>query len=522
MTSDSPIESHRDARRANSLGRDDARQLSARDINLETLYRQIDSFKADRKPARLDRPCVVGDGIRRIDAAESAVFEAAFATARDDGRLGKFVPASGAATRMFQDLRRGTTAGSTPPELRRVFERLADFAFFGDLTNALASRGIEIGDLMNRNDHKRIVAVMLDRDGLDYDNRPKGLIPFHRYGEHYRTALEEHLVEALDNLSDQAGTARVHFTVDPAHLDRIGSFIANAARRHGGDEANLDIGISAQASNSETIAVGLDNEPIRDGSGALIFRPGGHGALLTNLNQLGGDIVLIKNIDNIVPDQQRAVVDAHRPALAGLLITLQAKIHGFLQALANAEPDGAMLEQMLDFSERELADPGVTTIRSQPRATVASYLQERFDRPIRVCGMVATSGEPGGGPFWCQGTSFPLQIVESVEVDLDEPRQQEQWRASRFFNPVDIVCGVRGHRNEPYDLSKFVNHDNPTIGRKIFEGREIKVLEHPGLWNGSMALWNTVFVEVPSISFNPVKSLADLLRPIHLAQPDSG
>jgi hypothetical protein len=398
--------------------------------------RQLALLRNPPAPPRLARAATAGDGVLRLDESEHAGLLALADEAARAGRLTKFVPASGAASRMFEFLGAG---GEETAERKRFFESRGAFAFgdSGDL-GALAAT-------------------------------PKGLLPFHKYPDGPRTPFEEHLYEAAGTVRDAAGLCRVHFTVSPEHRRAFEEKLAEVRPRlERATGARFDVSFSEQAPSTDTIAAGPDGSPFRTAEGALLFRPGGHGALLANLGNVaraGGDIVLVKNVDNVVPDARRGPTLLWKRLLAGLLVRLER-------------------------SGRE--------------------------RPIRVCGVVRNEGEPGGGPFWVAGPGGEsLQIVESAQVDLEDTSQAAIWKTATHFNPVDLACSLRDATGKAHDLSRFVDEDAVFIAGKTHEGKPLKALERPGLWNGAMAFWETVFVEVPKETFAPVKTVLDLLRPEH-------
>ncbi|MBA4397714.1 MAG: DUF4301 domain-containing protein, partial [Syntrophus sp. (in: bacteria)] len=356
-------------------------------------------------------------------------------------------------------------------------------------------------------------------EGLNYGHLPKALLKFHKYPEGSRTALEEHLVEAVLYVKDRKRTCRVHFTVSEEHRRDVEKHLneirARFERQH---DVHLDIDISVQSADTDTIAVDMENRPFHDESGKLILRPGGHGALLSNLNRLSaGDIVFLKNIDNIVPDHLKPETVVHKKVLGGYLVTLQEQIFRCLRRLASDSVDAGDLDQIVLFCREKLNIFIHADFMTLDSASKRAMIFAKLNRPIRVCGMVRNEGEPGGGPFWVdekEGTQS-LQIVEESQVDPLSETQRSIWSAATHFNPVDIVCGIRDYRNRKHDLQQFVNQDAFSIVRKSEKGRDVLALELPGFWNGSMAYWITVFVEVPLATFNPVKTVYDLLRPAH-------
>lgn len=438
-------------------------------LSEKEVRRQLALFESPPPPVRLDRPATVGDGIVRLDEERQTALVAVFDSAMRRGVATKMVPASGAASRMFHGL--DDPAGE---DVRRLLARLDEFPF----AEALAEAAHRAGHDLRVPDPRAVLDLLLDERGLGYATLPKGVIPFHRYPDHrgVRTAFEEHLVEAAGYTRDAEGRCRLHFTVPPENEARFEELLATRGREL---EARLgvrfEVGFSHQEHATDTIAVTPDNELFRQDDGSLLFRPGGHGALIENLDALGragADLVFVKNIDNVVPDDRKPTGIHWKKVLGGLLLELRG---------GETPPD----------------------------------------RPLRVCGMVRNQGEPGGGPFWVRSEDgeLSLQIVELSQIDTRDSEQREIVARATHFNPVDLVCALRDPRGEPWDLHRFIDENTVFIAEKSHQGRPLKALERPGLWNGAMAGWNTVFVEVPLETFAPVKTVFDLLRPEHRAAP---
>jgi hypothetical protein len=497
--------------RPDDLSPADHAQLAARGIAVATVQRQLAQLTGPPPCVQLERPCIPGDGILVLPETQVAAARQAYEAAAAAGRLLKFVPASGAATRMFRSLLAAGTAETENALERQVFlDGLRRFAFFDDLAAAMHRDGLDPVALAAQGQIDLIVDFLLTPRGLDYVNQPKGLLQFHRYPDANRTAFEEHLVEAVGHVRDQSGTCRLHFTISPQHRGRFLALLDRArpayeARYH----VRFDVSFSEQKPSTDTIAVDENNRPIRAAGGRLLFRPGGHGALIENLDDLRGDIICVKNIDNIVPDHLREPTLKWKRILTGLLAARQRTIFEHVARLSGV-PTPEEVQAALRFIAGELA------IAVPPAATNAWALAV-LNRPLRVCGMVKNTGEPGGGPFWVRASdgSISRQIVESAQVDPQSPDQQAVFRSATHFNPVDLVCGVRNWRGERFDLRRYVDVDAVFIAHKSEGGRSLKALELPGLWNGAMADWITLFVEVPIETFNPVKTVNDLLRPQH-------
>ncbi|MEM7254496.1 MAG: DUF4301 family protein, partial [Pseudomonadota bacterium] len=502
--------------------KEDREQLKVRGSELDDVMAQVATFRRGPNCAGLSRACTVGDGIRRLTPDEQQHYTDKFATG-DHGAVVKFVPASGAATRMFKELSsyRASLADdskATPDAFTVDFiEKLHRYPFHKELVACLERDGHSPRELLDDAKWGPILESLLGEQGLNYAALPKGLVRFHPYPDGNRTPFEEHLAEALHYASDAKGVARVHFTVSDQHMAAVKEHIDTVRGKYELDGAKLEVSYSVQQPWTDTVGVDQYNEPIREPSGQLHFRPGGHGALIHNMAMLDADIAFVKNIDNVVPDALKPTANRFKPILGGVLCELREKLFAFLNRLDEVDVTDDELQQMLFFAEDDLYAQVPVAVKTGSREEKVDYLQSRFDRPLRVCGMVPNSGEPGGGPFWLDGEAFALQIVESAQVEMNDSEQAERWQGSTHFNPVDVVCSLTDRHGARYELAKFVDPDSGFISHKSLYGQELKALELPGLWNGSMAYWNTVFVEVPSESFNPVKTVADLLRDAHTA-----
>ncbi|MFH1679266.1 MAG: DUF4301 family protein [Candidatus Eisenbacteria bacterium] len=514
---------------------EDLRQLAVAGIPLDEALRQIRLLTTRPAYARLLRPCTPGDGIRVLSRAEIEESLAAYERARAQSRLEKFVPASGAASRMFHALlwflneKKESTGAEIEEEiakgnaffleLGRFLRGLAEpggFAFRAELSEVLARSGHELEALVAGRRYRPILEALLVQ--MDYDSLPKGLIPFHAYESEIRTPFEEHLIEAALYARNGDGVCRLHFTVSPEHEQGFRKLLAEAGpRREREFGVRYEVGFSAQKPSTDTLAVDERGSPFRAPDGRLLLRPGGHGTLLENLDALAGDIILIKNIDNTTPRQLEPDLVQWKKTLTGHLVRLQELV---FRLLARLEEDDAIVDEAALFARDLLGivPPGEPpgTSREEKRA----FLVRKLARPIRVCGMVPNAGDSGGRPFWVRGRdgTAGLQIVESAEIDPDSEEQQQVRAASTHFNPVDIVSGVRDRHGNPFDLKRFVDPDAVFISSKSSGGAKLRALEHPGLWNGGMADWVTVFVEVPAETFSPVKRVTDLLGADHRAR----
>lgn len=511
----------------------DLQQIAAQGMKVTQVHEQIEIFRRGLPFLQLERPCTVNDGILALTVAERDRFIELFSQASNEGRVTKFVPASGAASRMFQlllsVLERGATlsdaqivtlAQNGDAECRAVLQFVQDlqtFAFYDDLRVALAADGLDLQELRAQRQCKAILQYCLTPRGLNYARLPKALIKFHRYPEAARASLEEHLVEAAEYARDTNGVARIHFTVSSEHEEPIRAHIERVRSRYEKNGLAYTVSFSIQKPSTDTIAVDRENNPFRDEHGSLVFRPGGHGALLENLQETGGDIVFIKNIDNVVPDGSKEETYRSKQALGGLLVDLQNATFAYLRALKHHDIATLNLGEIVTFTEQRLGVAIPSAIKQGSQEALRNFLIDRLHRPLRVCGVVQNTGEPGGGPFWVKDATGTTsrQIVESSQVDLMSVQQRNVWQAATHFNPVDLVCGIRDYQGNLFDLGRFVDPETGFISRKSKDGKELKALELPGLWNGAMAKWNTVFVEVPAITFNPVKTVFDLLRPEH-------
>ncbi|MBY0278714.1 DUF4301 family protein [Candidatus Binatia bacterium] len=519
------------------LREDDQQQIRARGVGEDDVRRQLAILRNPPPYTRLLRACAAGDGIRVLDEAEVATALAAHESAAAAGRFTCFVPASGAATRMFRALLsmlerepqldavrlEQLVAGGDKDarEVQEVWISLARFAFVPALREVLARHGHDLDAAVRAGDVATVLDALLHEHGLDYASLPKGLLAFHRAAEGPRTACEEHLVDAASYARAADGAVRLHLTVSPQHLAGFRTLLARVQPEHERRlGARFTIAFSHQEPATDTVAVDLDGNPFRDADGRLLFRPGGHGALLDNLGRCGADLAYVKNIDNVVPDHLKGPVVHWKKVLGGLLAMLQAKIFAALRRL-DESPDAAAVDAALALLRDELgiapADGTAADLASR-----RDFARARLDRPLRVCGMVPCEGDPGGGPFWVRGRNGEAspQIVETAQIDATDPEQQAMLAGSTFFNPVDLACGLRNHRGEPFDLARHVDPEAVFISEKSSGGRKLRALERPGLWNGSMADWSTVFVAVPTATFNPVKTINDLLEPQH--QPPTG
>jgi len=501
-------------------------------IELGDIEKQIRGFRKGFPSLYIYNPALLNKGIMMPGSSDMDHFFQTFESSRSKLKTVKFVPASGAATRMFKSLYECYQFLKVNPEkadscmnekdfqpVREFFERLTSFAFYKDLMALYEAKGKPIDPELTGNTMVRILENVLLEDGLAIGTMPKGLIKFHNYKEGPRTSFEEHMIEGAGYARNQDGTVHIHLTVSPEHMDGFKARIEESGGQYEemfGVRYHIDYSIQKPA--TDTIAVDLDNQPFRDDDGTILFRPGGHGALLENLNEIDADIIFIKNIDNVVPDRLKDDTILYKKVLAGIMIGVQKKIFSYLEYLAvDGNGDEKIFEEIARFLEEELCVLPPIGIELLNWNEKIEYFKNKLNRPLRVCGMVKNEGEPGGGPFWARNAdgTVSLQIVESSQIDLESPDQKKKFDNSTHFNPVDLVCGVRDFQGNKFNLLDFRDSKTGFISTKSKDGRDLKALELPGLWNGAMSDWNTIFVEVPIDTFNPVKTINDLLRPEH-------
>jgi len=503
----------------------DIELLEEKGISKNKVLDQVKTFENGIPFVKLVSAAVVGKGILKFSADAEEELIGSFDSGRKNVSLLKFVPASGAASRMFKSLFKFLDDFDTSKEsLEAYIERTKDtdiqqfadgienFPFYqlvkNRLTEAFSSKGQEI---------YHFVREMMSKDELDYGFYPKGLLPFHNYGNHCSTPFEEHLREAAAYASTE-GSALLHFTISEQHDEMFkNEFRAANDRVSKSTNTSFEVGYSNQKTATDTIAVDLDNQPFRNLDGSLLFRPGGHGALIENLNDQDADVIFITNIDNVAVTKYAGDIAKSKKVLAGYLLKVQEKAFAYAELLENGNPDADQLTDIKKFLEDELNAHFPDSYASFSLGEQLLILEDKLNRPIRVCGMVKNEDDPGGGPFWIsdQKEHISLQIIESAQIDMSDSNQVDILKNATHFNPVDLVCGVRNYKGEKYNLLNFVDPKQGFIARKTKDGKELKALELPGLWNGAMAFWNTIFVEVPLITFNPVKTVNDLLKPAH-------
>ena len=501
---------------------EDLQTFASKGMSEDGIHEQLQCFAHGFPFLKLSASAAVGNGILAIDetAAEKYLNEWDEYLAGNH-RIVKFVPASGAASRMFKNLFEFLDAPRDVPTSdfeKKFFDRIADFAFFPALNEAcLRLYRKDIPALLAEGGYKKVVAALLNEEGLNYGALPKGLLQFHRYEQQVRTAMEEHLAEGAMYAGNAARDVSVHFTVSHDHLPLFKALVEQVRPQYESSyNVRYHISFSEQKPSTDTIAADMENKPFRDSKGNLVFRPGGHGALIENLNDIDADVIFVKNIDNVVPDRLKEETVKYKKIIGGVLISLKKQIDSYVAMLKNSRYSAEDLREMLAFLQTKLflSNPEACRMNDDE---LANYLLHKFERPLRVCGMVKNVGEPGGGPFlaYNQDGTVSLQILESSQIDMNNPEAKALFEQGTHFNPVDLVCAVRDGEGKKYDLPRYVDKNTGFISYKSKNGKELKALELPGLWNGAMSDWNTLFVEVPIATFNPVKTVNDLLREQH-------
>ena len=510
----------------------DQNKIMAKGITEAIVTEQINIFKHGYPPIKITEASTVKNGIKDLTDNELSHLVAYYEDNSERLKTVKFVPASGAASRMFKYLFEILNAydGSEKEYLKimenrsfgsfyNLFHNLRNFAFFNDLEDVLRSKKSSYDDILKRKDILSLLQNLLTAEGLNYANLPKGLLKFHKQDKGARTPVEEHLVEGA-LYAGNGKKVNLHFTVSESHLDL---FKIHLKKVVGGYEEKFkikyNIDFSIQKPSTDTIAVDLENNPFRDAAGNMVFRPGGHGALLQNLNEISADLVFVKNIDNVVQDRLKRDTILYKKALAGLLIQLRKETFDWIKKL-DKQSTSKDIHKAIVFISDGLNNKVPEGFEERAEAEQINFLLEKLNRPIRVCGIVKNEGEPGGGPFWVVNAdnSLSLQIVESSQIDEDK---KDLMKKATHFNPVDLVCSLSDYRGKQFDLNKYTDPNTGFISGKSLAGRDLKALELPGLWNGAMANWNTVFVEVPVSTFAPVKTVNDLLKEDHLYEKDA-
>jgi hypothetical protein len=507
-------------------------ELNKLEISIEQILHQLEIFSRGIPFTEIIRPCRIDDGIFVIDHKMYARLIEYHKLAASTGRLMKFVPASGAATRMFSDLQSYINnsdffsnsslkeKAGTENSAKSVYDFIVNirkFAFYDKLTKFLEEDKVDPENLDDVRTISSIIRKLLGPDGLNYSFYPKGVILFHKYAEEARTAFEEHLYESVDLVADQSGNVRIHFTISEEHTDIFLKSTKKTIYELKKKNFLIEAAFSYQKKSTNTISVTNDNELFVDSNNKLVFRPAGHGALIENLNDIDGDIILIKNIDNILPATKNKKSIKYTSIMTGFLISVQREIFSYLRLLEQKKINEGLVTEIKKFAIEYLSihfpenfDKWITDVK-------ASFLFDKLNRPLRVCGMVKNEGHPGGGPFWVKDSKneVSIQIVEAAQVNQADSDQLKLLKKATHFNPVDMVCAVRDYNGKKFNLKDYVDENSSLITIKTHEGKPLKALELPGLWNGGMAFWNTVFIEIPVDTFNPVKEINDLLRDSH-------
>ena len=502
------------------------------DISFEKMINQLEIFEKGVPYIHLFKRCTVGDGIVNLSNEDEIKYLNLFERKAGDFDITKFVPASGAASRMFKKLevlmitksltfsevkKRAEDGNADCSAAVKFIEDIKNFAFSSDLQNRIGSDGNDINQWLKEENYQKIIEYTITEIGLNYSNLPKGAIKFHRYIEECRTAFEEHLIEALNYCNGTNNISKIHFTISHEHQKEFDKIIDGFRKRKSISSESLIIDFSNQKKSTNTVAVDVNNKPFYDKNGNIVFRPGGHGALLQNLDGIDSDFIFIKNIDNVCHDHFKGDTFRFKKILGGILISLQKKMFKYLPVLLKENVRNNYLSEVINFAKNELQIHIPDDILNLPADEKRKYLFKLLNRPIRVCGMVLNEGHPGGGPFWVidQNNKISKQVVEKSQVDPDNQQQMKILNSATHFSPVDFVCGVKDYRGSKFKLDEFSNPNSGLITNKTFEGRELKALELPGLWNGGMANWISIFVQVPGTTFNPVKEVNDLLLQAH-------
>lgn len=512
----------------------DLKQITDKGLTPEKIEKQIANFKQGFPFIILSAPATPDNGLNSYSNEEAISLSKHFDDHYKDYEILKFVPASGAASRMFKHLFEfRQTYNKTPENIEKYksdqgfnsvfnfFTNINKFAFYNQLKKLMSDDGLDLDKLVSDYDFNPVLDFFITEKGMNYASRPKGLLLFHDYPDEPRFSVEEHLVEGAHYSTDKSDVSRVHLTVSPEHQSKFENAVNDKKGKFEQKyDVKFDINFSQQKPYTDIIAVTPDNQPFRNGDGSLLFRPGGHGALIENLNDLKGEIVFVKNIDNIVPDRLRDTTYLFKKVIGGLLFKLQDKTFEYLDLLDSGNLSDEELEQVLNFAKNELKIFIPDAYVGYDKMDKLDFLYNKLNRPIRICGMVKNEGEPGGGPFWVidSDDNQSLQIVESSQMDLSDETQKDIIAKATHFNPVDLVCGVKDYKGENFNLKEFVDPHSGFVSLKSQNGKSLKAQELPGLWNGAMADWITIFVETPIITFNPVKTINDLLRPQH--QPE--
>ena len=512
----------------------DFKQINALGISLDKIEGELLLFKLGIPKIALERAATVNDGILKLSNEDFQKYADFFDSKKDNLKLKKFVPASGAATRMFKFLNEFLNEFDHENEtinayinrkkdknLQIFLAGIEKFPFYDIIKSKVKELHNDYYSLEGHEKSYYFIKTMLDSELYDFANMPKGVLGFHKYEEHIATPVEEHLNECAFYASSNS-VSNLHFTISENHEDLFNKNVDAVKRKvEAKSKTKTEVYFSYQYKSTDTIAVDMQNNPFRNSEGQLVFRPGGHGALINNLNNLDADVIFIKNIDNVIQNHIQEIT-LYKKGLAGILLDLQEKIFQILKSIENQKIIAENIVEIIDFMGKKLNIDVLDEFDKYTFTNKIEYIKSKLNRPIRVCGMVKNEGEPGGGPFWVKSNkgNVSLQIIESSQVDILNPDQGKILAKATHFNPVDLVCGIKNSEGQKFNLTEFIDHSTGFIVHKNNKGKDLKGYELPGLWNGAMAKWITVFVEVPLVTFNPVKTVNDLLKPAH--QPQNG
>ena len=512
-----------------NFSKNDLNVIKNKGINIENVIQQFNFFKNGIPKINLDRPALLNDGVLPLSETNANEFANFFDDNKNNFKIKKFVPASGAASRMFKFLSEFLMDFKFDEEtINAYINRKKDknlnvflvakekFPFYTEVILKLKNSNLDYSSWNQDKKDFEFIKTLLSIKDFNFSNKPKGILPFHKYENHTATAIEEHLNECTFYANSKSKSF-LHFTVSEEHLSDFKEIVKTVKEKIEEESGiKIKVGFSFQDESTDIIASKIDNEPLRDESENLIFRPGGHGALIENLNALDADIIFVKNIDNVIQNHIETIA-LYKKALAGILLKNQNIIFDYLKLLENAAISDEKINEILSFLNIVFSISVSDDFEKYTKESKIDYLNNYLNRPIRVCGMVKNEGEPGGGPFWVfdkKGNSF-LQIIEAAQIDIKDENQLKILQQSTHFNPVDLVCGTKDYKGNNFDLLKFIDKNTGFIVEKAKNGKPYKAYELPGLWNGAMAKWLTIFVEVPLITFNPVKTVNDLLKPAH-------
>ncbi len=495
------------------------RDLAERGITLENFRDQIDKLRRGSKYLEILKPAEIHDGIMSVGKDNHKYYISLFSAMSKSG-IAKFVPASGAASRMFSHLTK-SPLNTANPEVIHFFEGLKrkNFAFTRTLENLIQRKNQSLWLKLEENRFHDIIKFVIGSEGLDYGNTPKGLILFHNYKDMGISPVEEHILEAYEVFGP--GEVKIHLSISPEHKNNFINSYGKYRKQFKNKDIEFCLQFNFQLPSTDTVSVYNDESPVKQSNGTLYLRPGGHGSLLKNLNEIDEKMIFLKNIDNITTKDRLGTSVEYKKLLGGILIDTVEKISSYLKIIPRLKSDSETINDIYCYAKDILNinfNEDFLNLELQKKKEI---LLQELNRPVRICGMVENRGEPGGGPFWIKdGERSSLQIVEKSQIDFSDSSQKKIFYSSKYFNPVDIACWLYDYKGEKFDLNNFADHGKYIVSNKIYNGNEIRILEHPGLWNGMMNDWISIFVEVPLETFNPVKWVNDLLQSNHLPDPD--